>query len=46
MLPWVIKSRKIRWARHATCMEDKIKNTWVLVAKPKGKKPLERLRHG
>jgi hypothetical protein len=43
MLPWVIKSRRKRWAGHATCMEDKIKNTWFLVGKPEGKNHLKDL---
>jgi hypothetical protein len=46
MLPWVIKSRRMRWAGYATCMEDKIKQNMIFVGNPEGKRPFEKLRHG
>jgi hypothetical protein len=40
----VIKSRRMRWAGHVACMEDKNGTYRVLVGKSEGKRPLERLR--
>jgi hypothetical protein len=40
-----IKSRRMRWAGHVACMGEGSKVYRVLVGKPKGKRPLERLRH-
>ena len=36
----VIKSRKIRWVRHAACMGKSRGVYRVLVGKPEGKRPL------
>jgi hypothetical protein len=35
----------MRWAGHAACMGQKRKVYKVLVAKPKGRRPLRRSRH-
>jgi hypothetical protein len=40
-----IKSRRMRWAGHVTCMGEERKVYNILVGKPEGKRPLERLRH-
>jgi hypothetical protein len=40
----MIKSRRIRWARHGTRMGEKRKAYRVLVGKPEGKKRLGRSR--
>jgi len=40
----VIKSRRMRWAGHVACMGDERGVYRVLVGKPEGKRPLERLR--
>jgi hypothetical protein len=40
----IIKSRKIRWAGHVARMGEKMNEYRILVGKPEGKKPLERLR--
>jgi hypothetical protein len=40
-----IKSRWMRWAGHVACKGKERKVYRVLVGKPKGKRPLERLRH-
>jgi hypothetical protein len=40
----MIKSRKMRWAGHVACMEEKRNKYIVLVGKPEGKRKLERLR--
>jgi hypothetical protein len=40
----VIKLRKIRWAGHVTRMEEGRGVYRVLVGRPEGKRPLERLR--
>jgi hypothetical protein len=41
----VIKSRRIRWAGHVTCMAE-INAYKILVEKLEGKRPLKRPRHG
>ena len=41
----VIKSRRMRWAGHVVHMGDGTGVYWVLVGKPKGKRPLGRPRH-
>jgi hypothetical protein len=40
----VIKSRRLRWAGHVTCMGDSRSAYRVLVGKPEGRKPLGRPR--
>jgi hypothetical protein len=40
----IIKSRKMRWARHVARMEEKRNVYRLLVGKPKGKRPLGRQR--
>jgi hypothetical protein len=40
-----IKSRRMRWVENVACMVEERKFYMVLVGKPKGKRPLERLRH-
>jgi hypothetical protein len=40
----VIKSRRMRWARHVARMEERINVYRVLVGKPEGKRRLERPR--
>jgi hypothetical protein len=40
----VIKSRKMRWVGHVTCMGEGRGVYRVLVGRPKGKRPLGRLR--
>ena len=37
---WVIKSRRMRWARHVACMGERRDVYRVLVEKPEGKIPL------
>jgi len=39
-----IKSRRMRWAGHVACMEEKRGAYRVLVGKPEGKRPLEKTR--
>jgi hypothetical protein len=41
----VIKSRRMRWARHVTRMEEGTGVYRVLVGRPEGKRPLGRPRH-
>jgi len=41
----VIKSRRMRWAGHIACMEEKRGVYTVLVGKPEGKRPLGKPRH-
>jgi len=41
----VIKSRRMRWAGHVTCMGERIDVYKVLVGKHEGKRPLGRPRH-
>jgi hypothetical protein len=41
----VIKSRRMRWAGHAACIGDGRGVYRVLVGRPKGKRPLGKLRH-
>jgi hypothetical protein len=38
----VIKSRRMRWARHVVHMGKRRGVYWVLVGKPEGKRPLGR----
>jgi hypothetical protein len=40
----MIKSRRLKWARHVALMGDKKKTYRVLVGKPKGKRPVGRHR--
>jgi hypothetical protein len=40
----IIKSRRMRWARHVARMGEKWNVCWLLVGKPEGKRPLGRLR--
>jgi hypothetical protein len=40
----VIKSRRMRWARHVACMDEGKGVYRVLVGKPEGKRPLGRPR--
>ena len=42
---WVIKCRRIRWARHVASIGERRDVYWVLVGKSEGKRPLERTRH-
>jgi hypothetical protein len=42
---YVVKSRRIRWAGHVARMGEDRGVHRVLVGKPKGKRPLGRLRH-
>jgi len=39
----VKKSRKIRWAGRVACLADRIFEYMVIVGKPKGHRPLEKL---
>ena len=41
-----LKLRRLRWAGHVAHMEQSRNAYRVLVGKPEGKRPLERLRHG
>jgi hypothetical protein len=41
----VIKSRRMRWARQVACVGEGRGVYWVLVGRPKGKRPLGRPRH-
>jgi hypothetical protein len=41
----IIKSRRMRWAGHAARMGETRNMYWLLVGKPKGKRPLGRPRH-
>jgi hypothetical protein len=38
----VIKSKRMRWVVHVTCMEDMINVCKILVGKPERKRPLGR----
>jgi hypothetical protein len=40
----IIKSRRMRWARHLARMEENRKACRLLVRKPEGRRPLERQR--
>jgi len=40
----VIKSRRMSWAEHVACMEERRGVYRVLVGKPEGKRPLGRSR--
>jgi hypothetical protein len=40
----MIKSRRMRWAGHVTCMGAKRNAYSILVAKPEGKRPIGRPR--
>jgi hypothetical protein len=42
----IIKSRRMRWARHVARMGEKRNAYRFLVGKPEGKKPLGRSRRG
>jgi hypothetical protein len=42
----VIKSRRMRWAGHVTCMGDNRGAYMVLVGRPEGKTCVGRHRHG
>jgi hypothetical protein len=39
-----IKSRRMRWAGHATCMGEKRGAYRILVGRPEGRRPLDRPR--
>jgi hypothetical protein len=41
----VIKSRRLRWARHVACMGERRAAYRALVGKPEGRRPLGRCRH-
>jgi hypothetical protein len=41
----LIKSRRMRWARHVAFMGERRGVCWVLVGKPEGKRRLGRPRH-
>ena len=41
---WVIKSRRMRWARHVACMGEERGVYRALVGKPEGRRPLGRPR--
>ena len=41
----VIKSRRLMWVGHVSCMRESIGVYRVLVVKPEGKRPLGRPRH-
>jgi hypothetical protein len=40
----MIKSRRIKWARHVARVGEKISTYRILVGKPEGKKPIGRPR--
>jgi hypothetical protein len=40
----MIKSRRMRWAGHVACMEEKRNAYRILVGKPEEKRPLKRPR--
>jgi hypothetical protein len=40
----MIKSRRMRWAGHVACMEEKRNAYRILVGKPEEERPLERPR--
>jgi len=42
---WVIKSRRMRWVRHAECMGERRGAYRAFVGKPEGRRPLGRPRH-
>jgi hypothetical protein len=42
---WMIKSRRLRWARHITRMGESRGAYSVLVGKPERRRPLRRPRH-
>jgi hypothetical protein len=41
----MIKSRRARWAGHATRIGEKMNAYRILVGKPEGERPLGRLKH-
>jgi hypothetical protein len=41
---WVIKSRRMRWARHVAGMRERRVSYRVLVQRPEGKRPLGKPR--
>ena len=45
LLVWVIKLRRMRWARHVARMGDERGAYRVLVGKPEGRRPLGRSGH-
>ena len=42
---WLVKSRKMRWVGHVTCMGESKGVYRGLVAKPEGKRPLGKPKH-
>jgi hypothetical protein len=42
---WVLNSTRMRWVGLVVHMEDRRGAYWILVGKPEGKRPLQRLRH-
>jgi hypothetical protein len=42
---WVIKPRRLRWAGHVACMENRRGAYRTVMGKHEGRKPLERPRH-
>jgi hypothetical protein len=41
----VIKSRRMRWVQHVTCMGQMRNKYKIMVEKPEGKRPFRRPRH-
>jgi hypothetical protein len=41
----MIKSRRMRWTGHVTCMGEKMSSYTILVGKPEGRRPLRRPKH-
>ena len=42
---WVIKARRMRWAGHVECMDERRGTYRDLVGRPEGRRPLGRTRH-
>jgi hypothetical protein len=40
----VIKPRRMSWTGHVACMKE-MRNVYIFVGKPGGKRPVRRLRH-